>query len=252
METEFEYENIPLRKDYSNLLISGKIDESVVIGEMFKCPVYTVEDKKMDIVFSKKLDGLTRSAIGQACFHMVCGVTKISTIFQVTFPDFFGALINGRQWIFLRMDSRSSSLLFFGTEPITVVSEDGVIDELGIVCVTKYLLLSLQRTRKFVCDHELVDRAPETAAMPSRAQETAARPSRAPLAPLPNCASGRVRKASGTSKRANGGSRSKLPPGHVANARKGLQTSNSFGGSRSFPLNDENLFIHSMQFALEA
>ena len=128
-----------------------------------------------------------------------------------------------------------------------MVSEDGVIDELGIVCVTKYLLLSLQRTSKFVCDHELVNRAPETTAMPSRA----------PLAPRPNGASDRgggrrVGKASGTSKRANGGSRSKLPPGHVANARKGLQTSNSFGGSRSFPLNDENLFIHSMQFALEA
>ena len=143
MAREFEYENIPLRKDYSNLLISGKIDESVVIGEMFKCPVYTVEDKKMDIVFSKELDGLTKSAIGQACFHMVCGVSKISTMFQVTFPEFYGALTNGCQWIFLRMDSRLSSPLFFGTEPITVVSEDGVIDELGIVCVTKYLLLSL-------------------------------------------------------------------------------------------------------------
>lgn len=242
MKAEYYYEDIEFRQIRHT--IDGKIDEAIVFGGIFETPLFTVEDKNMTI----SLDDLStkseaKTAIVQAFSHVMCGITQISLKFDFIPPNFYGALTNGRQWIFLLVNSTKKDPSYKRTVVMNILNPTNhLIDDSSVALVAQYLLLCLTKMSKILGDngHPLI---PPTVMNISTATSSGS--------------------SRGTGRQSGLGSRSSHDSGRIGGGRGriggGRGKSSGKGGSRTSTslsykyhfvpdkLTDENLRIHNIQ-----
>lgn len=173
-----------------------------------------------------------KHALCQACYHMVCGVYQLNGRYKYTPKDFYGALTNGCQWIFLCLTSTSRIPSFGRSIVINIIEtteSSSVINRTQVELLTKYLMISLLKTQELLESNNIVFNKPTVTNTLSVSSLK------------PTSKSGSSRTPSTSTSKASGQKSSSSAYGRT-----------TFGKTSSRvmtidTLTDENIFIHNLQ-----